>query len=77
MLPGDSVGGENYGWRCKEATSCTDQEGCDCEDASFVDPVYEYTHGGSPFRCSVTGGEVYRGCADTRFAGRVLLWGLL
>ena len=26
-------------------------------------PVHEYTHGGSPFRCSVTGGFVYRGSA--------------
>jgi hypothetical protein len=26
-------------------------------------PIHQYTHGGSPFRCSITGGEVYRGCA--------------
>ncbi len=63
VQPSDSAGGENYGWRCKEATSCTGETGCDCEDASLVDPVYEYGRGGRPYRCSVTGGEVYRGCA--------------
>ncbi len=26
-------------------------------------PIHEYSHGGNPFRCSISGGEVYRGCA--------------
>jgi hypothetical protein len=29
----------------------------------MVFPIHEYIHGGSPFRCSITGGYVYRGCA--------------
>ena len=26
-------------------------------------PIHEFSHGGSPYRCSITGGEVYRGAA--------------
>lgn len=58
-----SVGGNNYGWRCLEASTCTDLSGCLCTDESLVAPIHEYGHGGFPFRCSITGGEVYRGCA--------------
>ncbi len=58
-----AVGANNYGWRCLEASACTERSGCSCADESLVRPVHEYGHGGSPFRCSVTGGEVYRGCA--------------
>lgn len=61
--PSDSVGGENYGWRCMEGAACTGLSGCTCHDPSLVLPVYEYTQGGVPDRCSITGGEVYRGCA--------------
>ncbi|MCZ6653915.1 MAG: PQQ-dependent sugar dehydrogenase, partial [Planctomycetota bacterium] len=60
---GNSSGGENYGWRCMEGTLCTGLSGCTCDDLSLTRPIHQYTHGGSPFRCSITGGEVYRGCA--------------
>ncbi|MCH8913435.1 MAG: PQQ-dependent sugar dehydrogenase, partial [Planctomycetes bacterium] len=60
---GKSEGGENYGWRCMEGTLCTGLSGCTCNDASLTLPMHQYSHGGSPFRCSITGGEVYRGCA--------------
>jgi glucose/arabinose dehydrogenase len=61
--PASSSGGENYGWRCMEGTHCTGLTGCTCNDASLMLPIYEYSHGGSPSRCSITGGYVYRGCA--------------
>ncbi|MCH8969687.1 MAG: PQQ-dependent sugar dehydrogenase [Planctomycetes bacterium] len=60
---GDSTGGENYGWRCMEGNLCTGLSGCTCNDPSLTRPIHQYSHGGSPFRCSITGGELYRGCA--------------
>ncbi len=59
--PAASPGGENWGWRCKEGTQ-EFQFDSGCESQTFSDPIHEYTHGGDPFRCSVTGGVVYRGC---------------
>ena len=60
---GTSGGGENYGWRLKEGDHCfIPASGCDTI-VGQSDPITEYTHGGTPFRCSVTGGYVYRGCA--------------
>ncbi len=56
--PGDSPGGENYGWRCLEGTRCTGLSGCSCADESLIDPVHEYPHAG---RQAVVGGYVYRG----------------
>ena len=55
-----STGGENYGWRLKEGTSCFNPD-ANCDPGGLTDPVHTYTHGGSPFRCSITGGSVYRG----------------
>jgi glucose/arabinose dehydrogenase len=57
-----SAGGENWGWRCREGANDFDFSG-GCESATLLDPIAEYARGGSPFRCSITGGEVYRGCA--------------
>lgn len=66
--PADSTGGENYGWKVMEGTSCFDPDPIDtdcpmstasCFDSSYVDPVLEYDHSGGG--CSVTGGFVYRG----------------
>lgn len=56
----DSPGGENYGWRLKEGTECYNPS-TNCDPGGLTDPIYEYTHGGNPFRCSITGGYVYRG----------------
>lgn len=68
--PAASLGGENYGWDCMEGSLCSSVSGCDpaptscvCGDPNLIMPIHEYTHGGSPFRCSITGGYVYRGCA--------------
>ncbi len=57
------AGGANYGWRCMEGNRCTGLSGCVCDSPTLTQPIHEYEHGGVPFRCSITGGEVYRGCA--------------
>ena len=70
--PAASAGGENWGWRCREGAH-TFSTGGACSSTSSIDPIYEYSHGGSPFRCSVTGGEVYRGCAVPDLQGTYFL----
>ncbi len=70
--PADSPGGENYGWRLMEGTECFEPpSGCN-EDGSLTLPVHEYGHGGSPFRCSISGGYVYRGTAVPALRGKYL-----
>lgn len=62
--PADSLGGENYGWRCMEGNHCflsPSGPSCTCGGENLVDPVHEYRHRESPLRCSITGGYVYRG----------------
>jgi hypothetical protein len=59
--PGNSAGGENYGWRCMEGFACTGLTGCTCNGPGLKLPIYNYSHAGG--NCSVTGGYVYRGCA--------------
>lgn len=64
VTPGNSTGGENYGWDIFEGNSCFDDipgpptSQCPTRDG-FRFPVLEYTHNEG---CSVTGGYVYRGC---------------
>ena len=60
VQPASSTGGENYGWRCYEGNATFNTSGCG-PSGNYEFPVHEYSHGGSPFRCSVTGGFVYRG----------------
>jgi glucose/arabinose dehydrogenase len=55
--PGDSRGGENYGWDIMEGLHCFPERES-CESKAFVAPVLEYGHDAG---CSVTGGAVYRG----------------
>lgn len=55
LQPGNSSGGENYGWRVREGTSGNALPGA-------IDPIYNYTHGaGANQGFSITGGYVYRG----------------
>jgi len=65
------AGGTNYGWRCREGTQpfMNDPE---CVGQTFVNPVFEYVHGGTPFQCSITGGYVYRGPLIAEMQGRYL-----
>jgi glucose/arabinose dehydrogenase len=55
-----SSGGENYGWRLMEGDHCYNPP-TNCDPGGLTYPIHVYTHGGSPSRCSVTGGYVYRG----------------
>ncbi|RLD30233.1 MAG: hypothetical protein DRI75_00745 [Bacteroidetes bacterium] len=60
--------GLNYGWRCYEGNSEFNTTGCPgIETLTF--PIDEYNHGGSPFRCSITGGYRYRGIDNPSFSG--------
>lgn len=76
-------GGQNYGWRLMEGTACYNPA-TGCNDGSLTLPVREYTHGGTPFRCSISGGYVYRGNAVPGLQGTYLfadycsrqVWGL-
>ncbi len=52
--PANSTGGENYGWKCREA----DQNFSGCT-GTFVEPILVKNH--SQSRCSITGGYMYRG----------------
>jgi glucose/arabinose dehydrogenase len=56
--PAASPGGENYGWRLMEGSSCFDPP-ADCNDGTLTLPIIEYNHSGN--KCSVTGGHRYRG----------------
>ena len=64
-----STGGENYGWRCYEGNSTFDTSvGCPPMN-TLTFPVAEYAYGGSPFKCSITGGYRYRGTQQTSLEG--------
>ncbi len=60
VQPSTSMGGENYGWRCTEGTTCTGLSGCICNGPTLTAPIYEYDR---TVGVSITGGYVYRGCA--------------
>ena len=61
VQPGNSSGGENYGWRLREGTIATPSVGGPAP-AGAIDPVYDYDHNSSDTGgFSVTGGYVYRG----------------
>ncbi len=66
-----NTGGDNWGWRCREGAhdfQFTDDCGvAGTPSETLLDPVYDYSHGGG--RCSITGGEVYRGCAIPSLLG--------
>jgi glucose/arabinose dehydrogenase len=52
-----SAGGQNYGWRVMEGSSCYNSPG-GCDQSGKILPVTEYDHS---VGCSITGGYVYRG----------------
>jgi glucose/arabinose dehydrogenase len=63
--PGNSLGGENYGWRLMEGESCFIPV-ADCNDGTLTLPVIQYDHS---LGCSVTGGYRYRGVVNPGMAG--------
>lgn len=60
--------GYNFGWRCYEGNSTFNTAGCPAM-STITFPVSEYNYGGSPFRCSITGGYRYRGAMYPDFQG--------
>ncbi len=63
--PGDSSGGENYGWRLMEGAHCYNPS-TGCEQPDLVMPILEFSHSTG---CAVTGGYVYRGERFPRLDG--------
>jgi hypothetical protein len=63
--PGDSTGGQNYGWDIYEGFHCPNPSNCGVKPCGLpvtVLPVLEYENPASGGPCAVTGGYVYRGC---------------
>jgi glucose/arabinose dehydrogenase len=65
--PGDSRGGENYGWNVMEGRHCYGADSCDQQP--YVKPIAEYGHDAG---CAVTGGYVYRGTRQPALVGTYL-----
>jgi glucose/arabinose dehydrogenase len=63
----NSLGGENYGWACKEGTQTPNYQ--PCEPGMLTDPVFEYNHTKG---VSISGGFVYRGKAFPGLTGRYI-----
>jgi glucose/arabinose dehydrogenase len=57
----NGMSGLNYGWRCYESNYAYQTSGCQ-NTSNYTFPNAEYSHtGGESYRCSITGGYVYRG----------------
>jgi glucose/arabinose dehydrogenase len=61
--------GGNYGWRVYEGNECSELDPDLCTPANYLPPVLDYSHGGDTGRCSVIGGQVYRGTLGTFASG--------
>lgn len=61
--------GNNYGWRCYEGDHNYNTSGCS-PSSTMTFPVAEYSHNNSGnFKCSITGGYVYRGTQQPSLVG--------
>ena len=67
-VPAAQSGGQNFEWRVKEgfADYNTEQP---YGPGELTDPVHIYGHDGSPSRCSIVGGYVYRGGESDLYNG--------
>jgi len=69
--PGNSPGGENYGWRILEGGHCFNPSvGCNMNGLEL--PIYEYAHNLNPLRCCIIGGAMYRGRSMANMDGRFM-----
>ena len=65
-----NVSGINYGWRCYEGNATYNTTGC-APASTMTFPVAEYSHNNSGnFKCSITGGYVYRGTQQPTLQGK-------
>ncbi len=62
--PGDSQGGDNYGWNVMEGRHC--YGGGECDNRLYSLPIAEYGHDKGQ---AVTGGYVYRGSRQPQLRG--------
>ncbi len=69
--PASSTGGENWGWRCYEATHPHNTTGCG-PIGDYDGPVIEYSSASPTSNCSVTGGYRYRGVLAPGLKGAYL-----
>ncbi|MDY8138288.1 PQQ-dependent sugar dehydrogenase [Aquimarina sp. 2201CG5-10] len=71
--PGSTTG-VNYGWRCYEGSTSFNQTGdCPANSNELTFPVSEYSHTNDGlFKCSVTGGYVYRGTTYPAMQGKYI-----
>jgi len=60
VVPYGGGSGGNFGWRCYEGNAAYNTSGCP-SSSTMIFPQHVYSHGGSPYRCSISGGYVYRG----------------
>ena len=60
VVPYDEIAGANFGWKCYEGDHTYSTSGCD-PASTMTFPAVEIAQGGSPYRCSITGGTVYSG----------------
>ncbi len=67
----NSSGGENYGWRCYEASLEYNMSGCN-DELVYTFPIFEYAHQGSGCSGSVTGGYIYRGARFNSLYGHYI-----
>lgn len=61
----------NYGWRKFEGYAVFNCPS-PCDSSGLIRPIHVYSHGGTPFRCSLTGGYVYRGSAIPQLQGHYI-----
>ncbi|HEX8001199.1 MAG TPA: PQQ-dependent sugar dehydrogenase [Mycobacteriales bacterium] len=70
---GNTTGGANLGWDCREGTLTTSYGGSYCKESGYVAPVHQYdTH---TWGCAVIGGYVYRGAKYSSLLGGVYVFG--
>jgi len=72
VQPAESPGGENYGWNTMEGPDCYNPPPEGCNPAGLTLPAHAYAWGGSPFRCSISGGFVLRDNNVPDLRGRYL-----
>jgi glucose/arabinose dehydrogenase len=64
------MGGQNYGWKCKEGFSTFNSAGVCANVSNLTAPIFDYPHGTAG--CSVTGGFVYRGAMHKNLYGKYI-----